>query len=46
MRKEGGKLIVEAVEKRANLLEVLANMQPSAGSFPEFDDPLPEPVEL
>lgn len=45
MRKEGEKLIVEAVTPKS-LLAVLATLTPLADEFPNIPDSLPRPVEL
>lgn len=46
IRKEGSRLVIEAIGRKPNLLEVLALMKPSIEPFPEIGDPLPEPVTL
>ena len=48
IRKEGDRLIIEAVPKRsfAEVLDYLATLPPLEETFPEIDDPSPEPVEL
>ncbi len=46
MRKEGDKLIIEPAEKKTNLLEWLATLEPIEEDFPEIPDPPPEPVDL
>lgn len=45
IRKEGDRIILEPVAPQS-LLEWLATLEPLDESFPEIDDPLPEPVEL
>jgi antitoxin VapB len=45
MRKEGDRLVIEPVRPRS-LLDVLATLEPIEDTFPEFEDPAPEPVEL
>lgn len=44
-RQERGKVTIEPVVKRPNLLEVLATLEPLDIDFPEIDDPLPEPID-
>ena len=48
MRKEGGRLIIEAVPKRslAEVLDYLSTLPPLEEKFPGIDDPPPEGVEL
>jgi antitoxin VapB len=46
IRREGGRLVIEPVEKKQTLLEVLASMKPSPDKMPEIDDPFPEPVHI
>jgi antitoxin VapB len=46
IRKEGPRLVIEAVTGKPNLLDILARMTPSSDPFPNIDDPLPEPVAL
>lgn len=45
MRKENGKLVIEPAPPRS-LLALLASLEPIDESFPEIDDPKPEPVDL
>lgn len=45
MRKENGKLVIEPAPPRS-LLALLASLEPIDESFPEIDDPAPEPVDL
>lgn len=45
MRKEGGRLIIEAAKPRS-LLALLATLEPLEEDFPEIDDPLPEEFDL
>lgn len=45
MRKEGNRLIVEAVPPRSLLL-LLKTLTPIDDDFPPIADPLPDPVEL
>lgn len=45
MRKENGKLVIEPAPPRS-LLALLASLEPIDESFPEIDDPTPEPVDL
>ena len=45
MRKEGGKLILEAASPRS-LLALLATLEPIEETFPPMDDPPAEPVDL
>lgn len=45
MRKEGGKLIIEAAPPKS-LLAVLATLESLDEDFPPIADPLPDPVEL
>jgi antitoxin VapB len=44
-RQEHGKVTIEPVAKKPNLLEVLAMLEPIDVDFPEVDDPLPEPID-
>ena len=46
MRKEGNRLIIEALPKKMTLLELLDSFETIDEPFPEIDDPPPEPVEL
>jgi antitoxin VapB len=48
MRKEGDRLIIEAVPRRslAEVLDYLATLPPLEEEFPEIDDPRPEAVRL
>ena len=46
MRKEGGRLIIEQLQKKKTLFEVLDSFEPIDEPFPDIDDPPPEPVEL
>ena len=46
IRREGNRLVIEPVERKSNLLEVLATLQPSPDFFPDIDDPFPEPVDI
>lgn len=45
MRKENGRIVIEAAPPRS-LLALLASLEPIDESFPEIDDPKPEPVNL
>lgn len=45
MRKEGDRLIIEAVAPRS-LLQVLATLEPLAEDFPRIDELPVDPVEL
>ena len=45
MRKEGGRLIIEAAKPRS-LLALLATLEPLVDDFPDIDDPLPEEFDL
>jgi len=45
MRQENGRLIVEPVEEDG-LLALLDRLDPIDETFPDIDDPLPEPVEI
>lgn len=45
MRKEGDRLIVEAVSPRS-LLSLLKTLTPIEEDFPTVRDPLPDPVDL
>lgn len=45
MRKEGGRLIVEPLQRKS-LAEILRALEPIDEDFPEIDDPPPEPVDL
>ncbi len=45
MRKEGNRLIVEAVPPRS-LLALLKTLSPIEDEFPEIADPKPDPVDL
>lgn len=45
MRKEGGRLIIEAAKPRS-LLALLATLEPLEEDAPEIDDPLPEEFDL
>jgi antitoxin VapB len=44
--RDGEKLVLQPVERKPNLLEVLAAMTPSDEEFPEIPDPPPEPVDF
>jgi antitoxin VapB len=46
MRKEGDKLTIEPVQKKGDLLEWLATLEPVEDEFPEIPDPPAEPVDL
>lgn len=39
MRKDGDRLIIEPVEKKLGLLELLATLEPLDEEFPEIEDP-------
>lgn len=45
MRKEGGKIIIEAAPP-VSLLAVLAGLDPLDEDFPPIPDPAPDPVAL
>ncbi len=45
MRKEDGKIILEAAQPRS-LLSILAGLSPIADEFPPIDDPAPSAVDL
>lgn len=45
MRKENGRIVIEAAPPRS-LLALLASLEPIDETFPEIDDPKPEPVDL
>jgi antitoxin VapB len=45
MRKDGDRLIIEVAPPQS-LLAVLAGLSDLAEEFPEFQDPLPTPVDL
>ena len=45
MRREGDRLVIEPAAPRS-LLAVLAALAPLDETFPEIDDPAPEPVDL
>jgi antitoxin VapB len=45
MRKEGDRLVIEPAPPRS-LLAVLASLAPLEESFPDIDDPAPDPVDL
>ncbi|NNM71301.1 antitoxin [Enterovirga aerilata] len=44
-QEEGGRLVIEPTRKET-LLEVLDRLEPVEDPWPEFDDPLPEAVDL
>jgi antitoxin VapB len=46
MRKEGNRLIIEAPPTRKTLFELLDSFETIDESWPEIEDPPPEPVEL
>lgn len=48
MRKEGDRLIIEPKERKSNLLEWLATLEPWDEEFPDLDEkqPPPEDVDL
>lgn len=39
IRKDGDQLIIQPVEKKPGLLELLATLEPMDEDFPEIDDP-------
>jgi antitoxin VapB len=46
MRKEGDKLIIEAVPRKKSLLELLDEWEPIEEEFPEIEDLPAEPVDF
>lgn len=48
MRKEGDRLIIEAAQKKGNLIEWLQTLEPLDEDFPDLDEegPLPREFEL
>jgi antitoxin VapB len=46
MRKEGDRLIIEAVPPKKSLLELLDSWEPIEEEFPEIEDLPAEPVDL
>jgi antitoxin VapB len=46
MRKEGDTLIIEPAEKKTDLLEWLATLEPIKEEFPEIPDPPTEPEDI
>jgi antitoxin VapB len=46
IRKEDGRLIVEAVPVEDGLIALLKRSEPIDEDWPDIDDPLPEPVDL
>jgi len=45
IRKEGDRLTLEPVQTKS-LLALLATLEPIEETFPEIDDPTPDPVEI
>lgn len=45
MHKDGDRLIIEAAPAMS-LLAVLAGLSPLDETFPEIEDPIPEPIDL
>ena len=46
IRKEGGRLIIEAQHRKRSFVEILSDFEPIDEPFPDIDDPPPEPVDL
>ena len=39
LRQEGDRLVLEPIQRKRNLLEILATLEPLDEEFPEIDDP-------